>query len=86
MTSCSAPVPRPYRRSPEILATWGQTSASFLSCIPGDRIYWLIPTSTVSFHPEVSRPTVPGGFIPATPSSYLCTCSVASSAASSSPV
>jgi serine/threonine protein kinase len=71
--------------SPEILATWGPTSASFLSCIPGDRIYWLIPTSTVSSLPADSRPTVPGGFIPAIPSSYRCTYSVASSAASSSP-
>ena len=85
MTSCSAPVPRPYRRSPEILATWGPTSASFLCCTPGDKIYWLIPTSTVSSLPADSRPTVPAGFIPATPSSYRCTYSVASSAASLSP-
>ena len=45
----------------------------------------LIPTSTASSLPADSRPTVPGGFIPATPSSYRCTYSVASSAASSSP-
>ena len=45
----------------------------------------LIPTSTASFLPADSRPTVPGGFIPAIPSSYPCTFSVASSAASSSP-
>src|SRR5208283_3486798 len=85
MTSCSAPVPRPYKRSPEILATSGPTSASFRSCILGGRTYWLILTSTVSFPPQVSRPTVLGGFIPAIPSSCPFTYSVASSAASSSP-
>jgi Transposase zinc-binding domain len=71
MTSCSAPVPRPYRRSPEILATWEPTSASFRSCIPGGRTYCIILTSTVSFPPGASRPTVPGGSIPATPASAL---------------
>jgi hypothetical protein len=45
----------------------------------------LIRTSTVSSLPADSRPTVPGGFIPATPSSYPCTYSVASSAVSLSP-
>ena len=59
MTSCSAPVPRPYKRSPAILATWVPTSASFRSCIPGGRIDWLILTSTASFPPVDSRPTAP---------------------------
>ena len=54
MTSCSAPVPRPYKKSPAILATSEQTSASFRSCIPGDRIYCIIRTSTVSFLPGLS--------------------------------
>jgi len=85
MTSCSAPVPRPYKRLPKILATWEQTSASFRSCIPGGRTYCIILTSTASFPPVDSRPTAPTGFIPATPSSSPSTYSVASSAASSSP-
>jgi predicted Zn-ribbon and HTH transcriptional regulator len=77
---------RPYKRSPATLATWEPTLASFLSCIPGDRICWLILTSTASFPPVDSRPTAPAGSIPATHSSCPFTYSVASSAASSSPV
>ena len=73
------------QRLPKILATWEQTSASFRSCIPGGRTYCIILTSTVSFPPGASRPTVPGGFTPATHSSCPSTYSVASSAASSSP-
>jgi hypothetical protein len=46
----------------------------------------IIRTSTASSLPADSRPTVPGGSIPATPSSCPSTYSVASSAASSSPV
>jgi hypothetical protein len=45
----------------------------------------LILTSTVSFLPEVSRPTANSGSILATHSSCPSTYSVASSAASSSP-
>ena len=62
------------------------TSASLPSCIPGVKIFWLIRTSTVSFQPEVSRPTAPAGSIPAIPSSCPSTYSVASFAASSSPL
>jgi hypothetical protein len=85
MTSCSAPVLRPYKTSPEILATSEQISASFPSSMPGDRTYWLILICTVSFPPVDSRPTIPGGFIPAISSSCPSTYSVASFAASSSP-
>ena len=69
---------------PEILLIWEPTSASFLSCIPGGRIYWLIPMSTALFPPVDSRPTAPVGFIFATDSSCPLTYSVTSSAASSS--
>jgi hypothetical protein len=55
-----------------VLHTWGRT-------------YCIILTSTVSFPPAASPPTVPTGFIPSTHSSSPSTYSVASSAASSSP-
>jgi hypothetical protein len=45
-------------------STWEPTLASFPSYTPGDRVCWLIHTSTASFPPGASRPTVPGGFIP----------------------